>query len=50
MRADERSPNHRDWRTKKPIIYRATPQWFASIDKFRQDILDEIEKVDYSYE
>lgn len=33
-----------DWRTKKPIIYRATPQWFASIDKFRQDILDEIEK------
>lgn len=36
-----------DWRTKKPIIYRATPQWFASIDKFRQDILDEIEKVDW---
>ncbi|MDY0346508.1 MAG: class I tRNA ligase family protein, partial [Acholeplasma sp.] len=21
-----------DWRTKKPIIFRATPQWFASID------------------
>ncbi|MFC4771117.1 isoleucine--tRNA ligase [Enterococcus hermanniensis] len=36
-----------DWRTKKPVIYRATPQWFASIDKFRQDILDEIEKVDW---
>lgn len=36
-----------DWRTKKPIIYRATPQWFASIDKFRQDILDEVEKVDW---
>src|SRR5699024_3948740 len=34
-----------DWRTKKPVIYRATPQWFASIDKFRQDILDEVEKV-----
>lgn len=34
-----------DWRTKKPVIFRATPQWFASIDKFRQDILDEIEKV-----
>src|SRR5699024_4774132 len=24
-----------DWRTKKPVIFRATPQWFASIDKFR---------------
>lgn len=36
-----------DWRTKKPVIFRATPQWFTSIDKFRQDILDEIEKVDW---
>lgn len=36
-----------DWRTKKPVIFRATPQWFASIDKFRQDILDEIEKVNW---
>lgn len=36
-----------DWRTKKPVIYRATPQWFASIDKFRQDILNEVEKVDW---
>ena len=36
-----------DWRTKKPVIYRATPQWFASIDQFRQNILDEIEKVDW---
>ncbi len=36
-----------DWRTKKPVIFRATPQWFASISKFRQDILDEIEKVDW---
>ncbi|MDT2670842.1 isoleucine--tRNA ligase [Enterococcus dongliensis] len=36
-----------DWRTKKPVIFRATPQWFASIDKFRQEILDEIEKVDW---
>ena len=31
----------------KPVIYRATPQWFASISKFRQDILDEVEKVDW---
>lgn len=36
-----------DWRTKKPVIYRATPQWFASIDKFRQNLLDEVEKVDW---
>ncbi|MET2117665.1 isoleucine--tRNA ligase [Enterococcus faecium] len=36
-----------DWRTKKPVIYRATPQWFASIDKFRQNILDEVEKVEW---
>ncbi|MGH2140727.1 class I tRNA ligase family protein, partial [Enterococcus faecalis] len=36
-----------DWRTKKPVIYRATPQWFASISKFRQVILDEVEKVDW---
>ncbi|EKU94391.1 Isoleucine--tRNA ligase [Alloiococcus otitis] len=37
-----------DWRTKKPVIFRATPQWFASIDKFRQAILDEVEKVDWT--
>src|SRR5699024_5574367 len=36
-----------DWRTKKPVIFRATPQWFASIADFRQNILDEIEKVDW---
>lgn len=36
-----------DWRTKKPVIYRATPQWFASIDKFRENILSEVEKVDW---
>jgi len=36
-----------DWRTKKPVIFRATPQWFASIEDFRQNILDEIENVDW---
>lgn len=36
-----------DWRTKKPVIFRATPQWFASIDKFRQNIMDEVEKVQW---
>jgi len=33
------------WRCKNPIIFRATEQWFASIDGFRQAALDEIEKV-----
>ncbi len=32
-----------DWRTKKPVIFRATSQWFCSIDKIREDILNEIE-------
>lgn len=32
-----------DWRTKKPIIYRATDQWFCSIDKIRDKLLDEID-------
>ena len=36
-----------DWRTKKTIIFRATPQWFASIDDFRSDILDSIQDVDW---
>ncbi|MBJ8349675.1 isoleucine--tRNA ligase [Streptococcus zalophi] len=34
-----------DWRTKKPIIWRAVPQWFASVSKFREDILSEIDKT-----
>ena len=34
-----------DWRTKKPIIFRATPQWFASIDPIKDEILAEIDKV-----
>ncbi|MGX4669156.1 isoleucine--tRNA ligase [Cerasibacillus sp. JNUCC 74] len=36
-----------DWRTKKPTIFRATAQWFASIKDFRQTILDEIKKVNW---
>ena len=34
-----------DWRTGKPVIFRATPQWFASIDLFKQDILKAIETI-----
>ncbi|MFD1018100.1 isoleucine--tRNA ligase [Thalassobacillus hwangdonensis] len=34
-----------DWRTKKPTIFRATDQWFASIKDFRDTLLDEIKNV-----
>ncbi len=37
-----------DWRTKKPIIFRATTQWFASIDSVREQVLNEIEKVKWN--
>lgn len=33
------------WRCKRPVIYRATPQWFVKVDKFRQETLEEIKKV-----
>ncbi|EQB36494.1 isoleucyl-tRNA synthetase [Virgibacillus sp. CM-4] len=36
-----------DWRTKKPTIFRATSQWFASIKDFRQTILDEIKAINW---
>lgn len=35
------------WRCKKPVIYRATDQWFASVDGFRNEALAEIEKVQW---
>lgn len=34
-----------DWRTKKPTIFRATDQWFASVEEFRADALEAIEQV-----
>jgi isoleucyl-tRNA synthetase len=34
-----------DWRTKKPVIFRATPQWFASIEPIREQLLKEIQNV-----
>ncbi|WP_088033640.1 isoleucine--tRNA ligase [Evansella clarkii] len=36
-----------DWRTKKPVIFRATSQWFASIKDFREDLLREINGVNW---
>lgn len=37
-----------DWRTKKPVIFRATPQWFASIDKFRPELLQAIRNTNFT--
>ncbi|PTU03737.1 isoleucine--tRNA ligase, partial [Pseudomonas sp. HMWF031] len=37
-----------DWRTKKPTIFRATEQWFASVEGFRQDALDAIDQVQWT--
>ncbi len=36
-----------DWRTKKPVIFRATAQWFCSIDKIREKLLSEIDGVEW---
>lgn len=36
-----------DWRTKKPIIFRATDQWFCSLDKIREKLLNEIDSVNW---
>jgi len=34
-----------DWRTKKPTIFRATDQWFASVENFRSEALAAIDTV-----
>ncbi|WP_338781822.1 isoleucine--tRNA ligase [Metabacillus sp. FJAT-52054] len=34
-----------DWRTKKPVIFRATAQWFASIKDFRSELLDAVKET-----
>ena len=33
------------WRCKHPVIFRATSQWFASVDGFRKETLDAIKTV-----
>lgn len=37
-----------DWRTKKPVIYRATPQWFASVEMFRSELLDAVKATEFT--
>jgi isoleucyl-tRNA synthetase len=39
-----------DWRTKKPVIFRATEQWFASIDGFRETMLEQIRSIQWTPE
>lgn len=34
-----------DWRTKKPLIFRATSQWFCSIEPIREDLIKAIHEV-----
>lgn len=36
-----------DWRTQKPVIFRATPQWFASIDALKEELLDAIKQIQW---
>ncbi|MGI6225341.1 MAG: isoleucine--tRNA ligase [Peptococcales bacterium] len=35
------------WRCKNPTMFRATEQWFASIDGFRKDTLEAIDQVQF---
>lgn len=37
-----------DWRTKKPVIFRATPQWFCSVEAFRDQLLNAIEETTFT--
>ncbi|AVN60398.1 isoleucine--tRNA ligase [Mesoplasma entomophilum] len=34
-----------DWRTKKPVIYRCTSQWFIGLDKAKDEILANVDKI-----
>ena len=33
------------WRCKEPVLFRATEQWFCSVDDFKDKAIEEIEKV-----
>jgi len=36
-----------DWRTRKPVIFRATPQWFASIESLKDKMIEEINNINW---
>ena len=35
------------WRCKEPILFRATKQWFCSVEEFKDVALDEVKKVNW---
>lgn len=35
------------WRCKKPVIYRATSQWFVNVGAFKKEALEAISKVEW---
>jgi isoleucyl-tRNA synthetase len=36
-----------DWRTKKPVIVRATEQWFANVENLKDDVIRSLERVNF---
>ncbi len=36
------------WRCKKPVLYRATEQWFASVEGFRKEALKAVNEVNWT--
>jgi isoleucyl-tRNA synthetase len=36
------------WRCKNPVIFRATEQWFASVDAFREQLLEQVKEVKWN--
>ncbi|AVP49028.1 isoleucine--tRNA ligase [Williamsoniiplasma luminosum] len=39
-------PYPHDWRTKKPVIYRATLQWFVGLNKAKDKILKHVNQIE----
>lgn len=35
------------WRCKKPVLFRATKQWFCSVDDIKEQAIEEIKKVNW---
>ncbi|GAA5822946.1 hypothetical protein JCM5353_007907 [Sporobolomyces roseus] len=36
-----------DWRTKKPVIFRASSQWFANLENVKDDAVKALEEVNF---
>ena len=36
-----------DWRTKKPVIFRATPQWFINVSTLKKQLLKATDEVNW---